>query len=43
VDYTKPFKMTFTARTQPNGELTEYICQENQQDAQHLQGPASLN
>jgi hypothetical protein len=43
VDYTKPFKMTFTSRTQPNGELTEYICQENQQDAQHLQGPASLN
>jgi hypothetical protein len=43
VDYTKPFKMTFTSRVQPNGELTEYICQENQQDAQHLQGPAGLN
>jgi hypothetical protein len=43
VDYTKKFTMTFTARAQPNGELTEYICQENQQDAQHLQGPASLN
>jgi hypothetical protein len=43
VDYTKPFTITFTARAQPNGELTEYICQENQQDAQHLQGPASLN
>jgi len=43
VDYTKPFKITFTSRVQPNGELTEYICQENQQDAQHLQGPASLN
>jgi hypothetical protein len=42
VDYTKTFKMTFTSRVQPNGELTEYICQENQQDAQHLQGPASL-
>jgi hypothetical protein len=25
------------------GELMEYICQENQQDAQHLQGPAGLN
>jgi len=43
VMYTKTFKVTFTARAQPNGELTEYICQENQQDAQHLQGPASLN
>jgi hypothetical protein len=43
VMYTKPFTVTFTARAQPNGELTEYICQENQQDAQHLQGPAGLN
>ena len=43
VDYTKSFTISFTARAQPNGELTEYICQENQQDAQHLQGPASLN
>ena len=42
VMYSKPFTVTFTARAQPNGELTEYICQENQQDAQHLQGPASL-
>jgi hypothetical protein len=43
VMYSKPFKITFTARAQPNGEITEYICQENQQDAQHLQGPAGLN
>ena len=42
VMYTKPFKITFTSRAQA-GELTEYICQENQQDAQHLQGPAGLN
>lgn len=42
VMYSKPFTITFTARSQP-GELTEYICQENQQDAQHLQGPAGLN
>lgn len=42
VMYSKPFTITFTARTQP-GELTEYICQENQQDAKHLQGPAGLN
>jgi hypothetical protein len=43
VMYSKKFTVTFTARAQPNGELTEYICQENQQDAAHLQGPASLN
>ena len=42
VMYSKPFTITFTSRSQP-GELTEYICQENQQDAQHLQGPAGLN
>ncbi len=40
--YSKPFTITFTSTAQ-QGELTEYICQENQQDAQHLQGPASLN
>ena len=43
VAYTKPFKIKFTATFQPTGELMEYICQENQQDAQHLQGPAGLN
>ena len=43
VMYTKPFTLKFTATTSPNGELMEYICQENQQDAQHLQGPAGLN
>ena len=43
VMYTKPFTIKFTAQAQPNTDLTEYICQENQQDAQHLQGPAGLN
>ena len=42
-DYTKPFTLNFTASLRPNEELMEYICQENQQDAQHLQGPAGLN
>ncbi len=40
--YTKPFTVTFTANLRPNEELMEYICQENQQDAQHLIGAAGL-
>jgi len=38
--YTKPFTLSFTATLRPKEELMEYICQENQQDASHLQGPA---
>jgi hypothetical protein len=38
--YSKPFTLTFTARFRPKEELMEYICQENQQDAQHLIGNA---
>jgi len=41
-DYSKPFTLTFTARLRPNEELMEYICQENQQDAQHMHGSAGL-
>jgi len=40
--YVKPFRLHFTAALRPNEELMEYICQENQQDAQHLQGKAGL-
>jgi hypothetical protein len=40
--YTKPFTVTFPANLRPNEELMEYICQENQQDAQHLIGGAGL-
>jgi hypothetical protein len=40
IAYTKPFKIKFTATLRPGEELMEYICQENQQDAIHLQGPA---
>jgi hypothetical protein len=40
VYYTKPFTVTFMATLRPGEELMEYICQENQQDASHLQGPA---
>ena len=42
VMYSKPFTITFNSTAQ-TGEITEYICQENQQDAQHLQGAAGLN
>src|SRR5580692_1250645 len=41
-DYSKPFTLTFTARLRPKEELMEYICQENQQDAQHMHGSAGL-
>jgi len=38
--YTKPFTISFTARLRPGEELMEYICQENEQDAKHVKGPA---
>ena len=41
-DYSKPFTLTFTARLRPKEELMEYICQENQQDSQHMHGSAGL-
>ena len=40
VYYTKPFTITFTGRLRPGEELMEYICQENEQDAVHIKGPA---
>ena len=40
--YSKPFTIRFNATLRPGEELMEYICQENQQDASHLQGPARL-
>ena len=38
--YTTPFTVKFTARLRPGEELMEYICQENEQDSKHIQGPA---
>jgi hypothetical protein len=38
--YSRPFTLTFTARLRPDEELLEYICQENNQDVSHIQGPA---
>jgi hypothetical protein len=38
--YSRPFTVTFTAELAPPGdELLEYICQENNQDVEHLHGP----
>lgn len=38
--YSRPFTVTFTAEFAPaHYELMEYICQENNQDVEHLQGP----
>lgn len=41
--YEKPFQVTFTAERAPKGfELMEYICQENNQDVSHIQGPTTV-
>jgi len=38
--YSRPFTVTFTAELAPPGdELLEYICQENNQDVEHIHGP----
>src|SRR5579863_1565447 len=41
--YSKPFTISFTFGLRPKEELMEYICQENQVDAQHLVGFTGLN
>jgi hypothetical protein len=38
--YSRPFKVTFNARIMPEGEILEYICQENNRDLSHILGPA---
>jgi hypothetical protein len=40
VMYTRPWKVSFTARARPDEELMEYICQENEKDSHWLKGPA---
>jgi hypothetical protein len=40
--YSRPFTIRFNATLRPGEELMEYICQENNQDVEHLQGPARL-
>jgi hypothetical protein len=38
--YARPFTLTFVADLKPGEELMEYICNENNQDVEHLVGPA---
>ena len=40
--YAQPFTTTGRARLQPNTELLEYICQENNIDLVHVNAPAQL-
>ena len=40
--YVKPFTIRFEARLRPGWDLMEYICNENNQDVEHLQGPPGL-
>ena len=40
--YAKPFTIKFTATLRPGWELMEYICNENNQDVEHIRGPAGL-
>lgn len=38
--YSKAFTLFLTANLMPGAELMEYICNENNQDVPHIQGPA---
>jgi hypothetical protein len=40
--YAKPFTIRHEARLRPGWDLMEYICNENNQDVQHLDGAAGL-
>jgi hypothetical protein len=40
--YSKPFTITFSARLTPGEELMEYICNENNQDVDHIHGPTQV-
>ena len=41
--YVQPFTIRFEARLQPEGwDIMEYVCNENNQDVEHIRGPARL-
>lgn len=40
--YEKPFTIKFSARLRPGWDMMEYICNENNQDVEHIEGPAGL-
>ena len=39
--YSRPFTLTFPASLMPGDELMEYMCEENNQDAAFIEGPAA--
>jgi len=41
--YAKPFKVSWMVGLMPGEDLMEYICQENNQDVQHIQGPSDTS
>jgi len=40
--YAKPFTVKYRHTLRPGWELMEYICNENNQDVEHIRGPAGL-
>jgi len=40
--YAKPFTIRYEATLRPGWDLMEYICNENNQDVEHLRGPPGL-
>jgi hypothetical protein len=40
--YVKPFTVKFTATLRPGWDMMEYICNENNQDVEHIRGKAGL-
>jgi hypothetical protein len=40
--YAKPFTVRYLHTLRPGWELMEYICNENNQDVEHIRGPAGL-
>jgi hypothetical protein len=40
--YAKPFKVRFEAKLRPGWDIMEYICNENNQDVEHIQGAPGL-
>ena len=40
--YAKPFTIRYEASLRPGWDLMEYICNENNQDVEHLEGPPGL-
>ncbi len=40
--YEKPFTIKYSAQLRPGWELMEYICNENNQDVEHIEGPPGL-